>query len=331
VALGDELKIGGSSVTKTIILPLDRSLLSERAIACAEGLGRALPARVVLVRGLLLGSFSPNHPFPPDELQEARNELAEAAARLGNAGVEADWFVINDEAGWAIIRAAVEQAADLVVMATHARGPLERSFLGSVADRVVRDGPAPVLLLPPAVTVKWPAEPRHLRIVVPLDGSPLAERATGPAAEIAKATNGEIILTGAIDPPLLSVKEVDAHFPPEASPSTELQRWSLLPVADRLASSGVRVACEELVGKPAEVILGVARAKKAHLIAMATHGRSGPSRLVLGSVADAVLRRTHLPVLLCGPHASVASGAVVTGSHQPATPAQPVVDPAPQT
>jgi hypothetical protein len=93
----------------------------------------------------------------------------------------------------------------------------------------------------------------------------------------------------------------------------------------------IPVVCEELVGKPADVILGVARAKKAHLIAMATHGRSVPSRLVLGSVADAVLRRTHLPVLLCGPHTSAASGAVVTGSEQPSAEAEAVAARIPQT
>jgi hypothetical protein len=63
-ASGDDLKIGGGSVTKTIILPLDGSLRSERAIAYAEVLGRPLPAPVVLVHGVLTGRFSQSHPYP---------------------------------------------------------------------------------------------------------------------------------------------------------------------------------------------------------------------------------------------------------------------------
>jgi nucleotide-binding universal stress UspA family protein len=278
-----------------------------------------------------MGPFSQRHPYPPDELQAARGELADAVARLRHAQVEAEWAVINDEAGWAIITAAVEQSADLVVMTTHARGPLERSFLGSVADRVVRDGPAPVLLLPPSVTFNWPAEPRRLRIVVPLDGSSLSERAIGPAAQLAKATNGEIILVRAIVPPLLSVREEHPHVPSESTPSMATPGWPLIPAADRIASLGIPVACEELVGRPADVIFEVARAKKAHLIAMASHGRSGPSRLMLGSVAETVLRRTHVPVLLCGPHAWVASDVMMSGAQEPATEAELLADPVPQT
>ena len=162
-----------SRTTKTIILPLDGSLMSERAIPFAVALAHDVSARIVVMRAVLMPRFAPAHPDPPDELREAQYELTRVTAGLRDAQVEAEWFVINDEAGWAINTAAMEQSADLIIMSTHARGPLERSFLGSIADRVVRHGPAPVLLLTQQVVFNWPPQPRHLRVVVPLDGSPL--------------------------------------------------------------------------------------------------------------------------------------------------------------
>jgi nucleotide-binding universal stress UspA family protein len=293
---------GGNWMTRTIILPLDGSPLAERAFAYAEVLARDLPARVVLLRAVLSGSLLQDPTRPPEEVQEAHYELQRVAARLQRAGVEAEWCVINDEGGWAIISAAAEQDADLIVMSTRARGALARSFLGSVGDRVMRDAAAPVLLVPQAVTFNWPPAPRGLRIVLAIDGSAVAERAAAPAADLAKATGGEIILVHAVQPPVYSLQEERASEIFELTPAAARAHEALVRLSEDLASVGVRVTMEERIGLVADTILAVAQEHSAHLIAMATHGRSGPSRVVMGSEADAVLHRTRLPLVLCGPH-----------------------------
>jgi nucleotide-binding universal stress UspA family protein len=167
---------------------------------------------------------------------------------------------------------------------------------------VMRDAHAPVLLVPQAVTFNWPPAPHGLRIVLATDGSAVAERAAGPAADLAKATGGEIILVHAVQPPVFSMQEERASDIFELTSAAARAHEALVRLSEDLASMGIRVTIEERVGLVADTILAVAQEHGAHLIAMATHGRSGPTRLVLGSEADAVLHRTRVPVLLCGPH-----------------------------
>jgi nucleotide-binding universal stress UspA family protein len=288
-------------MTRTIILPLDGAPMSERAVAYAEVLARGLPARVVLLRGVLGGLLLQDPASPSIEAQEAQYELKRVAARLQRAGIEAEWFVINDEGGSAILTAAAEQDADLIVMSTRARGALARSFFGSVGDRVMRDAAAPVLLVPQAVTFNWPPAPRGLRIVLAIDGSAVAERAAFPAADLAKATGGEVILVHAVQPPVSSLQAERASEIFELTPAVSRAHEAFVRLSEDLASAGVQVTMEERIGLVADTILAVAQDHGAHLITMATHGRSGPTRLVLGSEADAVLHHTRIPLLLCGP------------------------------
>ncbi len=300
-------------MARTIVLPLDGTATSERAVAFTQVLAKHLPARVVLVRSVLLSPFS-HEPgsTPQPEVQEACEELRLIAGRLRRAGVDVEWFVINDEAGWAIITAASEQGADFIVMATHGRGTLGRLFIGSVADRVVRDGPTPVLLVPPMASFNWPPPPHQLRIVVATDGSPLATQAVAPAFDLALATGGEIILTWAMEPPLVTIEEELVSTPTKRVTVNEMLPPAMTTTAERLQGQGVTTTTAVMVGRPADVISELALAKGAHLIAMATHGRQGVPRLVLGSVAQGVLNQTRVPLLLCGPHATRARGFDVT-------------------
>jgi nucleotide-binding universal stress UspA family protein len=221
--------------------------------------------------------------------------------RLRDAGIEVDAVVPNDEGGWAVIQAARDTAADLIVMSTHGRSGLTRSVYGSVADRVLRIAPAPVLLIPAASTFNWPADPAAFRIVVPLDGSPLAEGALDRASALVQAGGGELILVRALLPPSMSAHTGYLSVPTGTFETREAALEGLAPLTARLTEQGIRHTVCIAEGMPADVILGVARDRHAHLIAMGTHGRGGVTRLVLGSVADAVLHHTHVALLLVRP------------------------------
>jgi nucleotide-binding universal stress UspA family protein len=205
---------------------------------------------------------------------------------------------------------------DLVVMATHGRSPLSRFWLGSVADEMLRHATLPLLLVRPGdEEPKLTEEPDLGRIVLPLDGTELAERIVEPAATIASLMPGsELVLVRAIRPvtlfdasPAMAESGVEAaHLVMEAeamqAKSQHDAETYLAGVAHRLEARGLKVTTHVVVeDKPAEAILHEAEGERAKLIAMETHGRSGLARLFLGSVADKVLHSAHVPILVQRP------------------------------
>ncbi len=133
------------------------------------------------------------------------------------------------------------------------------------------------------------------KILVPLDGSALAESAIARAVDLA----GERSVT------LMLLRAAEAHTLPGADPTeaqVEVVREAeeyLAAVAARLRDKGVKaVETSVWYGPAAPAIVDAARLRKADLIVMSTHGRSGLGRLILGSVAESVLRGTTTPILL---------------------------------
>lgn len=142
----------------------------------------------------------------------------------------------------------------------------------------------------------------YTKILVPLDGSTLAERAITQADEIARATGAEVILLQVVQAPLAKVPE--AGQAEEDNAIKEIAagaRAYLAMVASRVSADGAKVRFEVLAGAPATGILGFAHKEDVDLIVMSTHGRSGLSRLVMGSVAEKVMLTTRRPVLLVKP------------------------------
>jgi nucleotide-binding universal stress UspA family protein len=250
-------------------------------------------------------------------VQRAERELEATAESLRADGLTVETHVYYDEAARAIVDAAQRQAADLVVMSTHGRGGLGRWVYGSVADRVLRRMAVPVLLVPalaePPRTTDGP-----LRILVPLDGSPLAEEVLGQVRALAVTRGAELLLLRVVEPPVplevdgegyVSLVQRDADL-------AEAQRY-LESVAGRLRAGGVVATTRALVEEAVPTIVATAADYRADLIAMATHGRSGLARVVLGSVAAGVLHRANTPLLLVRPTAVRAGMA----SRAPAVPA----------
>jgi nucleotide-binding universal stress UspA family protein len=294
---------------RTILVPLDGSPFAEQALPWALCLARRAGAVLDLVRGHVLYALTQPAaawaPFDPaaeaDCQQEERAYLDAVARRLAAAAtVPIRKTLVEGLETEGLLKRVQDGRADLVVMATHGRGPLGRFFFGSVADALVRGASVPVLLVRPrgAAPDLLPG-PAVANVLVPLDGSRLAEQALGPAAELARLLLAPCTLLRVLGPFGLAA----GPAPPEGVRRAAAGAY-LETVADRLRGRGVPVRTRvTLAAHPARAILSEGRAQEGTVIALATHGRGGLPRVLLGSVADKVLRATHGPVLVYRPPA----------------------------
>jgi nucleotide-binding universal stress UspA family protein len=196
---------------------------------------------------------------------------------------------------------------DLIVMTTHGRGGLARFWLGSVADSLLRWSTAPILLLRPDDGTPDPARPRTIqRILIPLDGSAQSEAMVEHAVALGQLMQSEYTLLRVVAPFVLGAS---APFttPTDFDPDRTMRRQAeaqhdLDTVARRLQAAGATVRTRVLITEQvAAAILEEASQHGIDLIAMSTHGRSGLARLLIGSVADKVLRGAERAVLVYRP------------------------------
>jgi nucleotide-binding universal stress UspA family protein len=294
-------------VLKNILVPLDGSTFAQRAFPYVQVLARRAHARVILLR-TIEGGFGPAgcESFHV-EMRQAQEELAILSNELDRQGIAAVSRRPLDEASWAIVRAAQEEQADLIVMSTRNKSGMGLWACGSVAERVLRVGPAPMLMVPPDATFNWPSEPENMRIVVPLDGSEGALGVLGIATNIAEVMGGTIILVEAFHPPTLpwTAGFGSAHLGYDPVDAAERIRKTLAPIVAGLTARGIRSELYVHEGQAHDVILDAVAVHQAHLIAMSTHGRAGLTGHIMGSVAgsiaDAVLRETRVALLLARP------------------------------
>ena len=292
----------------SILVPLDGSPLAERALPYAEGLARAGGARLVLVRAALAHTIPGlNHrQAEMAALEEAASYLEEVARPLRARGLTVDTAVPYGKAAEMIVEEMTSREVDLIVMATHGRSGLGRWVYGSVAEGVLSRGALPVLLVR-----AWQAAPaapfgERPRLLVPLDGSAFAEAALPAALALAKVTGGEIVLLRVVVPPdlaMMSETGLQTYIEQEFDAEETAARDYLREVAGRPEVGKHIAAIDVRVGMPGYVVGEAGRAHGAGLIVMATHGRTGLRRAILGSVADATLRQGVAPLLLVQPSA----------------------------
>jgi nucleotide-binding universal stress UspA family protein len=297
---------------RTILVPLDGSALAERALPYAAGLARTARAKLVLVRATAATPLPGTEPVAAGRAATlgAELELENIADRWRHAGLTVESRAYCDAADVAILAAAREYDADLIVMSTHGRSGLSRWVYGSVAEAVLRAAPVPVLLVPALYAGAWPAD-RPLRLLVALDGSPLAEGVLGPAGELAAALDAELLLTQVVEQPVPMLTD-GAMYVPDWDEAEELvsARQYLEDAAADLRAAGRRVRTQAVAGPPsvvgqaAAVLTATAEKEAVDTIAMATHGRGGLARMMMGSVATGVLHRARVPLLLLGPAAA---------------------------
>lgn len=301
---------------KTILVPLDRSALAEQAIGQASLIARGAHAELDLVLVHTPFPFAGHNEAPWDDAEwSAEHTYLEAVATdiQSGAGVPVTHVVMRGAPAEHICARAADVDADLIVMTSHGRTGINRAWLGSVADAVIRRSSIPVLILRPSDTPQTRLTARHSfkRILVPVDGSALAADAIEPAIDLARATGASITLLRVLVPvPLLIAYDGTVPFVYQPMIVDQSATDKLLEDATRMLTAlahrleeqeQVPVSAEVVVdSRVADAIVNFARGNETDVIAMSTHGR-GASRVLVGSVADKVLRGSGLPVLLRRP------------------------------
>jgi nucleotide-binding universal stress UspA family protein len=304
----------------SILVPLDGSTFGEHALPLAVSIARHAGAKLQLVHVHV--SPAPlfterragfDNTLGPALLQRSRSYLEEVAARVeAVSDVAVIPGVLEGDVQEAIHQRVLATSVDLVVMSTHGRGPLARAWLGSVADGLVRRLTVPVLLVRPKegpLDLGGGVCPRH--VLVPLDGSPLAEKILEPAVALGSLANADYTLLRVVRPPGLTMVDptgagLDARLMGELQEVYEEERAEaekyLNRVAAPLRARPAEVRTEVLaVEQPAAAILHEVRARGVDLVALETHARKGLPRLLLGSIADKLVRGSDVPVLLHRP------------------------------
>jgi nucleotide-binding universal stress UspA family protein len=295
---------------RTILVPLDGSAFGEHALPLALSIARRAVASVQLVHvhtpeayRIDLPPLTPPHGLSRDSAIRYLTELAECLSSQWEVPISV--AVLEGLAVDELYAHAIAAGADLVVMTTHGYGPLSRMWMGSVADTLVRQLPMPLVLARPhqeALDLLEQVRDRVFEhILIPLDGSPLAEEALEPALALGAPMGARYTLLQAINPPVIG------YAPAAYATGLDeriLEQWQaeaqmyLDHVAARLRGQGHQADTVVSIAPPAIAILDYARDHSVDLIGLATHGRGGLTRLLLGSVADKVVRGAGTPVLL---------------------------------
>ncbi len=298
-----------------IFVPLDGSPLAERALDLAAMLARQAAISNPMFKPLVIlfrvVDVSPW--LDLDDSEDARTQSTEAAARylegqaerLRSEEISVETAVRLGNPAETILEQAMARQVELIVMSTHGRTGVARWALGSVAERVARTSPVPVLLLPGAVpaatllTMKSPQAATTPRILVPLDGSAKAEAALPPAIEMARLLRAEIRLLYVFVPKFeeSSLEEAHRHWDRGRRRIHQIERY-LMRQADIVQRAGVEVHWAFGHGMPGAKIIDAANTQHAYLLVMTTQGHGGLIRWRLGSVTEEVLHYGRLPILL---------------------------------
>lgn len=309
-----------------IMVPLDGSERARQAIPVAARIARASGGSLILFSvlapstnltwqmetGLMLAE---SQQVKQRELEE---ELKRLAASEELRGIETITEVVEDLPAQAILERARARAVDLIVLCSHGRSGITRWALGSVAQKISRYSTIPVLILRSgqALTLPVPGS-RRVRVLVGLDGSPLAESVLLPAARLSAALSaplpGELHLVRVL--PFSADFEYgqeDTYAKVKRRAKQDAQIY-LQKASEKLAQQ-IDIETHLSIATSldiAETLLSIAETGEGEgllritnscdMLALSTHGRSGLARWMLGSITERVLDTTHLPLLVVRP------------------------------
>ena len=296
-----------------ILVPLDGSSLAEGILPYAHLLGTALGARVSGLRVIERHSQEESaNRHLGRHMDQAENFLrtqavhyfADIAKRF--PGVELEPLVGAGKPEEIIVDEASKVDSTLIAMSTHGRTGIGRWLLGSVTDKVLHTATSPLLVVRAKNADSPTVEQAQIKsIIVPLDGSKLAEAVFPIVTDLAAATSSEVLLIRAVSVPAGYYAGEEYEPPPDIDflgiLETEATEY-LEQACKTLRQGGLgSVKTAVLVGYPASEVEAVAERTPDSIIAISSHGRSGIGRTVLGSVADRLVRHSGSPVLVIRP------------------------------
>jgi nucleotide-binding universal stress UspA family protein len=292
---------------KRILLALDGSELAEQVLPHAVAQSSRFGAELVLLQVV--------EPFPragilwqedvnraeKQAMEEARDYLEAIAISIQERGLVVRPTVLQGQPDLSIVQFAETNNVDLLVICTRGHSGLSRWLMGSVANRVVRGATVPVLLATPEIVTgkKKSGENgiMYKRILLPLDGSVLAEQAVPHAVAQAERFQAEIVLLMVLQPlPQHSMSSLGRRQAEEAS--SNLAREYLESTAADIHKRDIPVQVITVEGQAHTQIVQFAETNGVDLIVISTRGQSGLSHWLMGSVADRVVRGAKTPALL---------------------------------
>jgi nucleotide-binding universal stress UspA family protein len=305
---------------RSILVPLDGSTSAEHALPIAASIARRAGAELQLVHvhvpkaEYVDGKMVFNEVLDA-QLREHQHRYLEEITKKIHPGFPVTRILLEGQVGQiaeCLDNHIKTTQIDLVVMATHGRGTLARLWLGSVADKFVRQVEIPIVLIRPQETKPdLTQEPVFRHILIPLDGSALAEQILKYALALGKLMQSDYTLFHVMEPWIPVSYRPDEYSTEFQQLRTQKAQAYLNSIVKRLRTEGngiaetVQVRTKITINHyPAVAILEEANQHKIDLIAMETHGHGGLIRLLIGSVADKVLRGTSIPILLHRPHPS---------------------------
>jgi nucleotide-binding universal stress UspA family protein len=281
---------------RSIMVPLDGSRAAEQALPLALSIARRAGATLQLAH-----VHDDSHDAEQRERERAsldaladrlmqRNKLTITTALLD--GAPADTIALY----------ALASYVDLVVMTTRGRSPQAHFSLGSVAHELVRWAPTPLLLVRPEDTPPDVArQPVCHRVLVVLDGSAASEQHLAHAIAIGTLLRAEYILVRVVEPLRAAYGAARDLAIDEQAPERRRAQAYLDRVAARLRAQALCVYTYVVAGEPAAAILEHAHTHAADLIAMQAYAPCGVEQLLMGSLAEQVVRGSSIPVLLHHP------------------------------
>jgi nucleotide-binding universal stress UspA family protein len=280
--------------TPTILIPLDGSKLAEASLFYLPILAP-------------LGSFDVEliHVVDPEAARDARAAawhpgpyLEETAAGLANrTGMQVKSLSPKATPYAAILAEAENPWISMIITTTHGLSGFQRWRMGSVADKVIRGAPCPTFVIGPSARG---APPAFTRILVPLDGSQLAEEALPVAKALAEKLNANIRLLRAVSPRTVP-DELAGTLTADVIDSYELMAGEYLDETRLELETSQAVETAAVTGPAADVILSQAAEPACDLVVMTSHGRGGFVRFAIGSVTERVLGASPAPVLVVRP------------------------------
>jgi nucleotide-binding universal stress UspA family protein len=290
-----------------MLIPLDGSKLAEQVLPYARYLAKNVSIPVELFQAVdpaaleALANPAQGRYVDTiiDEKRASSAQYLETVGRSFQTGGVASAVEIGKPEDLIVDKVATDPQT-LIIMATHGRSGIQRWALGSIADKVLHGVTNDLFLVRATEQGRTDGESSLTKVIVPLDGSPLAEKVLPHVVELGKKMSLEVILMRAYAlPPAIAPNEY-AGYGQELFDQLETEASDyLVNKSKELTAQGLRkVSYVVDLGYGAEEITALARKTPDNFIAMCTHGRSGVKRWALGSVTDRVVRHSGDPVLI---------------------------------